>query len=175
VSNLIKLKPAVAASDIKRKIEEAFKRNAEIEANRTEVKTSDGEVILGSSSLPDYWRCSVEGARLTGPWGATPAFRRADASWERSAGPAFSTRRSFRDRKPLELGQGAPIFAAIGTAPLGSRPGYRMVQTPYESHEEDDNGCERSDPADPLPRAGRKPRERKSSGRLSSGDESALR
>jgi osmotically-inducible protein OsmY len=46
VSNLIKLKPAVAATDIKRKIEEAFKRNAEIDANRVQVKTTDGEVVL---------------------------------------------------------------------------------------------------------------------------------
>jgi osmotically-inducible protein OsmY len=46
VSNLIKLKPSVTASDVKRKIEEAFKRNAEVDANRVQVKTTDGEVIL---------------------------------------------------------------------------------------------------------------------------------
>jgi osmotically-inducible protein OsmY len=46
VSNLIKLKPSVAAADIKRKIEEAFKRNAEIDANRIQVRTSGSEVIL---------------------------------------------------------------------------------------------------------------------------------
>jgi osmotically-inducible protein OsmY len=46
VSNLIKLKPSVAAADIKRKIEEAFKRHAEIDANRIQVRTSGSEVIL---------------------------------------------------------------------------------------------------------------------------------
>jgi osmotically-inducible protein OsmY len=46
VSNLIKLKPSVAVADIKRKIEEAFKRNAEIDANRIQVRTSGSEVIL---------------------------------------------------------------------------------------------------------------------------------
>jgi len=46
VSDLIKLKPSVSPADIKRKIEEAFKRNAEIDANRIQVKSSDGEVVL---------------------------------------------------------------------------------------------------------------------------------
>jgi osmotically-inducible protein OsmY len=46
VSNLIKLKPSIEASDLKRKIEAAFKRNAEIDAKRIQVRTTDGEVIL---------------------------------------------------------------------------------------------------------------------------------
>jgi len=46
VSDLINLKPSVSPADIKRKIEEAFKRNAEIDANRIRVKSSDGEVVL---------------------------------------------------------------------------------------------------------------------------------
>jgi osmotically-inducible protein OsmY len=46
VSDLINLKPNVSPADIKRKIEEAFKRNAEIDANRIQVKSSDGEVVL---------------------------------------------------------------------------------------------------------------------------------
>jgi osmotically-inducible protein OsmY len=46
VSNLIKLKPSVEASDLKSKIEAAFKRNAEIDAKRIQVRTTDGEVIL---------------------------------------------------------------------------------------------------------------------------------
>jgi len=46
VSDLINLKPSVSPADIKRKIEEAFKRNAEIDANRIQVKSSDGEVVL---------------------------------------------------------------------------------------------------------------------------------
>jgi len=46
VSNLIVVKPAVTPSEIKRKIEEAFKRNAEIDANLITVEANGGEVIL---------------------------------------------------------------------------------------------------------------------------------
>jgi len=46
VSNLIQLKPKVTPSEIKRKIEEAFRRHAEIDANRITVEASGAEVIL---------------------------------------------------------------------------------------------------------------------------------
>ena len=46
VSNKIELKPRVAPSEIKRKIEEAFRRSAEIDASRVTVETHGGEVIL---------------------------------------------------------------------------------------------------------------------------------
>jgi osmotically-inducible protein OsmY len=46
VSNLIVLKPRVTPSEIKSKIEEAFRRNAELDANRISVEASGGEVIL---------------------------------------------------------------------------------------------------------------------------------
>lgn len=46
VSNLIKLKPQTSPSEIKRKIEEAFRRSAEIDANRITVETNGSEVIL---------------------------------------------------------------------------------------------------------------------------------
>ena len=46
VSNLIVLKPRVAPSEIKAKIEEAFRRNAEIDANRITVEANGSEVIL---------------------------------------------------------------------------------------------------------------------------------
>lgn len=46
VSNLIQLKPRVAPEEIKRKIEEALRRSAEIDANRITVETAGGEVIL---------------------------------------------------------------------------------------------------------------------------------
>jgi osmotically-inducible protein OsmY len=50
VTNLIQLKPQdVNASEIKRKIEEAFRRAAEIDANRITVEMNDGEVILRGS------------------------------------------------------------------------------------------------------------------------------
>lgn len=49
VTNLIKLKPRVAPSEVKRKIEEAFRRSAEIDANRVTVETSNGTVTLKGS------------------------------------------------------------------------------------------------------------------------------
>jgi osmotically-inducible protein OsmY len=46
ISNKIELKPRVAPTEIKRKIQEAFRRSAEIDANRVTVETHGGEVIL---------------------------------------------------------------------------------------------------------------------------------
>jgi osmotically-inducible protein OsmY len=46
VSNLIQLKPRAEPSEIKRKIQEAFRRNAEVDANRITVEVRGGEVIL---------------------------------------------------------------------------------------------------------------------------------
>ena len=46
VSNLIELQPRAAPGEIKRSIEEAFQRSAEVDANRITVETIGGEVIL---------------------------------------------------------------------------------------------------------------------------------
>lgn len=46
VTNLIQLKPRVAPGEIQRKIEEAFRRSAEIDASRITVEAHGGEVIL---------------------------------------------------------------------------------------------------------------------------------
>jgi len=46
VINTILLKPRVEPSEIKRKIEEAFRRSAEIDASRITVETNGGEVVL---------------------------------------------------------------------------------------------------------------------------------
>jgi osmotically-inducible protein OsmY len=46
VSNLITIKPRVEPTDVKRKIEDAFKRSAEIDANRITVEAHGGEVVL---------------------------------------------------------------------------------------------------------------------------------
>jgi osmotically-inducible protein OsmY len=49
ISNYISVKPKVEPTDIKRKIEEAFRRNAEIDADRIQVETHGNEVILKGS------------------------------------------------------------------------------------------------------------------------------
>jgi osmotically-inducible protein OsmY len=46
ITNFVMVKPRVEPEDVKRKIEEAFKRNAEIDANRIEVETHGSEVVL---------------------------------------------------------------------------------------------------------------------------------
>jgi osmotically-inducible protein OsmY len=46
VSNLIRLKPRVQPSELKKKIQEAFRRGAEVDANRIIVEAVGGEVIL---------------------------------------------------------------------------------------------------------------------------------
>jgi osmotically-inducible protein OsmY len=46
VTNVITVKPKVQPSELQRKILEAFKRNAEVDANRISVEASGSEVIL---------------------------------------------------------------------------------------------------------------------------------
>ena len=46
IINDIKIRPRVEPSDIKQKIQEAFRRSAEVDANQIIVETSGGEVIL---------------------------------------------------------------------------------------------------------------------------------
>lgn len=46
VSNLIVVKPKVSPNDLKRKIEDAFKRNAELDADHIQVEVDGGKVIL---------------------------------------------------------------------------------------------------------------------------------
>ena len=46
ISNHIVVKPTASPEDIKRKIEEAFKRSAEIDARRITIETNGGEVTL---------------------------------------------------------------------------------------------------------------------------------
>ena len=49
VSNLVMIKPKVDPIDVKRKIEEALRRSAEIDANGVSVEANGGEVILKGS------------------------------------------------------------------------------------------------------------------------------
>lgn len=46
VTNLITLKPQVAPSEIKQKIEQAFRRSAEVDANRITVEANGSEIVL---------------------------------------------------------------------------------------------------------------------------------
>jgi len=46
VTNLITLKPLVSATDVKSRIEAAFRRSAEVDAQKVQVETRDGKVTL---------------------------------------------------------------------------------------------------------------------------------
>ena len=49
VSNSITIKPHVSAADVKSKIESAFARRAQLDANQIRVESTDGKVILRGS------------------------------------------------------------------------------------------------------------------------------
>jgi osmotically-inducible protein OsmY len=49
VSNLVEIKPAVTATEVKKKIEDALERMAQVDAQRIQVETTDGKVVLKGS------------------------------------------------------------------------------------------------------------------------------
>lgn len=46
VTNRIEVRPRVAVTDVKKRIEDALKRNAEVEAQKIKINVADGQVIL---------------------------------------------------------------------------------------------------------------------------------
>lgn len=73
VSNLIRVEPRVQPAEIKRKIEDAFKRNAEVDAKRITVDAHDGEVVLKGTVRS--WAERQEAERAA--W-AAPGVRKVD-------------------------------------------------------------------------------------------------
>ena len=68
VTNSIKLKPHVSTIEVKDQIEDALKRNAEVDARRISVQTTDGKVTLRGNvrswfEKAESWNCSMGRAR----------------------------------------------------------------------------------------------------------------
>ena len=68
VTNNIAIKPRVAAGDIKRKIEDALKRNAEVEAGAIRVSVEDGSRVVLEGNVHSWdERHAVENAAWSAP------------------------------------------------------------------------------------------------------------
>jgi osmotically-inducible protein OsmY len=67
VINSITVKPKVAAQEVKRQIEAAFMRSAEVDAKQIQVEASDGEVILKGTVHSWFEREQAERAAWQAP------------------------------------------------------------------------------------------------------------
>jgi osmotically-inducible protein OsmY len=67
VSNLIQVKPRAQPAEVKRKIEEAFRRSAEVDAKHVTVETTGSEVVLQGTVRSWFERQEAERAAWAAP------------------------------------------------------------------------------------------------------------
>jgi osmotically-inducible protein OsmY len=67
VTNVILLKPRAEPSEIKKKIQDAFRRNAEVDANRITVEANGSEVVLKGTVRSWFERQEAERAAWAAP------------------------------------------------------------------------------------------------------------
>ncbi len=67
VSNLIQVKPRAQPAEVKRKIEEAFRRSAEVDAKHVTVETTGSEVVLQGTVRSWFERQEAERAVWAAP------------------------------------------------------------------------------------------------------------
>jgi osmotically-inducible protein OsmY len=67
VSNMIAVKPRAEPADIWKEIQEALKRNAEVDANRIVIETNGSEVILSGTVRSWLERCEAERLAWSAP------------------------------------------------------------------------------------------------------------
>jgi len=67
LSNHITIKPHIQASDVRKKIQAAFERNAEFEAEKISVSIEGGEVTLSGKVDSYYERTLAENTAWSAP------------------------------------------------------------------------------------------------------------
>jgi osmotically-inducible protein OsmY len=118
VSNTIRLQPHPEPIEIKRKIQEALRRSAEVDANRIQVETNGGEFLKGTVRS---WieRAEAERASWAAPGVTTVDDRIVVSPSTRGRNECRNTSATNPERSTYEFPFAGPIPKSRGRAPRG--------------------------------------------------------